>query len=234
MAMGWKAGGSNAGRVKQREQTSRPAGGTTLPPIQGHRGYFPGVKGPACDTDHSPPSSAEVENEWSHTCTPPTCLRSVDRWNFTFTNTTKCQRCMFTIRSLLLVHNILVSVGMKWASVTKSRFQLAIGSKLRVRLHFAHETLILENAVGTTKLVWSCGTLLVRTMHVTSSHYFPQNCFPFNIIPHENKAAHTKLKTNHCFSRCSLQKTSKIVIYLQQVSPIRKSLSNLSLSARPI
>jgi hypothetical protein len=125
--MGWKAGGSNAGRVKQREQTSRPAGGTILPPIL----WVPGVKGPGCDTDHSPPSSAEVENEWSYTCTPPTCLCSVDRWNFTFTNTTKCQRCMFTIRTLLLVHNILVSVGMKWASVTKSRFQLAIGSKLK-------------------------------------------------------------------------------------------------------
>ena len=31
----------------------------------------PGIKWPGSDTDHSPPSSEEVRNEWSYTSTPP-------------------------------------------------------------------------------------------------------------------------------------------------------------------
>ena len=31
---------------------------------------FPGVKRPGCGTDHSPPSSAEVTNEWNYTSSP--------------------------------------------------------------------------------------------------------------------------------------------------------------------
>jgi hypothetical protein len=34
-------------------------------------GYFPGVKRPGRGADHPPPPSAEVENEWSYTSTPP-------------------------------------------------------------------------------------------------------------------------------------------------------------------
>jgi hypothetical protein len=34
-------------------------------------GYFPGVKRPGRDADHPPPSSAEIENEYSYTSTPP-------------------------------------------------------------------------------------------------------------------------------------------------------------------
>jgi hypothetical protein len=34
-------------------------------------GSFPGVKRPGRGADHPPPSSAEVENEWSYTSTPP-------------------------------------------------------------------------------------------------------------------------------------------------------------------
>jgi hypothetical protein len=33
--------------------------------------------------DHSPPSSAEVKNEWSHSSAPLMCLHGVDRDNFT-------------------------------------------------------------------------------------------------------------------------------------------------------
>jgi len=29
------------------------------------------IKRPVCEADHSPPSSAEVENAWSYTSTPP-------------------------------------------------------------------------------------------------------------------------------------------------------------------
>jgi len=40
----------------------------------------PGVKQLAREVDHSPPSTARVDDEWS--CTP-TCLQSIDR-DFTF------------------------------------------------------------------------------------------------------------------------------------------------------
>ena len=43
-----------------------------------------GVKLPGYAGDHSPPSSAEVKNEWSYTPIPPICLQGVDRDNFTF------------------------------------------------------------------------------------------------------------------------------------------------------
>jgi hypothetical protein len=46
--------------------TSRPA----LGPIQG-TGPFPRVKRPGCGADHPPPPSAEVENEYCYTSTPP-------------------------------------------------------------------------------------------------------------------------------------------------------------------
>jgi hypothetical protein len=50
---------------------SSPALGLTQPPIQ----WVPGglslrVKRPGRETDHSPPSSAEVKNAWSYTSTP--------------------------------------------------------------------------------------------------------------------------------------------------------------------
>jgi hypothetical protein len=40
--------------------------GSTHPPIR----WMPGVKRPGRETDHSPPSSAEVKNAWSYTSTP--------------------------------------------------------------------------------------------------------------------------------------------------------------------
>jgi hypothetical protein len=43
----------------------------------GTRGFFLGVKRPARETDHSPPSSAEVKNAWSCTSTPPVHLHDV-------------------------------------------------------------------------------------------------------------------------------------------------------------
>jgi hypothetical protein len=35
------------------------------------------------EVDHSPPSSAKVKNEWSHTTTHLICLNGMDRDNFT-------------------------------------------------------------------------------------------------------------------------------------------------------
>jgi hypothetical protein len=45
---------------------SRPALGHTQPPIQ----WVRGVKRPGREADHSPSSSAELENAWSYTSTP--------------------------------------------------------------------------------------------------------------------------------------------------------------------
>jgi hypothetical protein len=57
---------------------SRPALGPTQPTIQWVPGILSlGVKRPGREADHSPPSSAEIKNEWSYTSTPPTCLHGV-------------------------------------------------------------------------------------------------------------------------------------------------------------
>jgi len=37
-----------------------------------HRGSFPGAKRQEREINHSPPSGAEVKNEWSYISTPPT------------------------------------------------------------------------------------------------------------------------------------------------------------------
>jgi hypothetical protein len=50
---------------------SKPALGPTQTPIQGVAGALSlGVKWPGRKADHSPPSSAEVNNAWSYTSTP--------------------------------------------------------------------------------------------------------------------------------------------------------------------
>jgi hypothetical protein len=45
--------------------------GQRSPQFNGYRVSFLGVKRQRCEVDHSPPSSAEVRNEWSYTSTPP-------------------------------------------------------------------------------------------------------------------------------------------------------------------
>jgi hypothetical protein len=50
--------------------------------VNGYLGYFPGVKWPGREADHSPPSNVEVKNEWSHASSPPVCLNAVDRGIF--------------------------------------------------------------------------------------------------------------------------------------------------------
>jgi hypothetical protein len=52
--------------------------GPTRPPIQWVAGALSlGVKRPVREADHSPPSSAEVNNEWNYTSTPPIGLHGV-------------------------------------------------------------------------------------------------------------------------------------------------------------
>jgi hypothetical protein len=69
-SMGWTTGRSGFGprrgqRIFSLSSVCRPALGSTHPPVQWVPGVLsPGVKArPGRDTDHSPPSSAEVENE---------------------------------------------------------------------------------------------------------------------------------------------------------------------------
>jgi len=51
---------------------------TTQPPIQWVPGALSlGVKRPGRDADQSSPSSAEVKNTWSYTCTPPIRLHAM-------------------------------------------------------------------------------------------------------------------------------------------------------------
>jgi hypothetical protein len=60
--------GSSPGRVKNFlfSKSSRPALGSTQPPIQ----WVPGVKRLGREVDHSPPTSAEVKKMWTYTSTP--------------------------------------------------------------------------------------------------------------------------------------------------------------------
>jgi hypothetical protein len=45
----------------------------------------PGAKRPGREVNHSPPSSAEVKNEWSYSSSPSIRLHSMDRDNFALT-----------------------------------------------------------------------------------------------------------------------------------------------------
>jgi hypothetical protein len=71
---------SSPGRVKNVlfSKSSRPALGSTQPPIQWVLGaLFPGVKRQDREADHSPPDSADVMKMWIYTSTPPICIHSV-------------------------------------------------------------------------------------------------------------------------------------------------------------
>jgi hypothetical protein len=79
-ATGWMIGGSSPGRGWEFflfTTVSRPALGSTQPPIQWVLGALSlGVKLPGRETDHSPPSSAQIKNGWSYT-SPPQCASMV-------------------------------------------------------------------------------------------------------------------------------------------------------------
>jgi len=51
----------------------------------GTLGCFPGVRRREHEVNHSPPSIAEVKNEWRYTSASPICLHGVGRENITFT-----------------------------------------------------------------------------------------------------------------------------------------------------
>jgi hypothetical protein len=63
---------------------SRLTVGHTQPVVNGYWHSFLGVWWPGREVDHSPPSSAEVKNEWSHTSTPLIYLHYTDRDDFNY------------------------------------------------------------------------------------------------------------------------------------------------------
>jgi hypothetical protein len=65
---GPKPWGSNRGSGKKL--TSSSAVGLHSQLLSRYRGPFLGVKRPGLGVDHSPPSRAEVKNEWSYTSIP--------------------------------------------------------------------------------------------------------------------------------------------------------------------
>ena len=65
-------------------ETSRRSLVPNLPSINGYRGSFQAVQWPGRDVELSPPSSAEVKNEWSYASMPFTCFHGVDRDSFIF------------------------------------------------------------------------------------------------------------------------------------------------------
>jgi hypothetical protein len=82
------------GRIFLFPTSSRPVLGPSQPPIQWVLGVLSlGVKRPAREADHSPPTSAEVKKTWISISTPPyafmaQCLIK-HRGNFTFYLTKK-------------------------------------------------------------------------------------------------------------------------------------------------
>jgi hypothetical protein len=72
---GWttEESSSNSGRAKNFlfSMSSRPALGSTLPPIQWVPGALSlGVRQPECEADHSPLASAKVKKQWIYTSLP--------------------------------------------------------------------------------------------------------------------------------------------------------------------
>lgn len=65
-------------------KSSRPVWGPLSPLFDSYWVYFPRVKQPGCDVDHSSPSGAEVQNQWSHTSTPPVRIYAMDTGDFIF------------------------------------------------------------------------------------------------------------------------------------------------------
>jgi hypothetical protein len=76
MATGWTVRGSNPGGSEFFAHVQTGLGTHPATCTMG-TGSFPGVKRPGRGADHPPPSSAEVTNKYSYTCTPPPGLRGL-------------------------------------------------------------------------------------------------------------------------------------------------------------
>jgi hypothetical protein len=74
---GWMIGGSNPGNFYFHHRVQSGSGAHPASYPIGTRGSFSAVKRPGRETDHSPPSSAEVKNARRYTSTPPVRLHGV-------------------------------------------------------------------------------------------------------------------------------------------------------------
>ena len=59
--------------------------------------------------DHSPPCSAEIKNEWSHTSAPPIRIHGTEMDNFISTSTFIVVTLMISLRQNLFEESLLVS-----------------------------------------------------------------------------------------------------------------------------
>jgi len=101
--MGWKVWGLNPSWAKGFLISPQCPDWLQGPPcliFNWHWGSFPGVNQPRCAVNWSPPCCAEVNNEWSYTCTSPVCLHGVDTETFTLTVSSD----LFDITASLLEH----------------------------------------------------------------------------------------------------------------------------------
>jgi hypothetical protein len=76
--------GSNSSRNTEIFIFSKAPRPTMGPPsflLNEYRDYFSAVKWAESVEYHSPPSTAQIKNEWSYSSTPNICLHSVGRYN---------------------------------------------------------------------------------------------------------------------------------------------------------
>jgi len=63
--------------------------------------HFPGCKAAGGEINHRTPFTAEVKNEWSHTSTPPPCLRGVDTVNVNLSIALFKHSCIVTFHAVI-------------------------------------------------------------------------------------------------------------------------------------
>jgi len=88
-------------------KTTRPALKTIPSTVLSIPGFFPHVKRPGRDADHSPPHNAEFKNEYSYPSAPCARLHSVRRDNFTFAQILPQLHYIITLDEY---HEILISL----------------------------------------------------------------------------------------------------------------------------
>ena len=82
------------------------------------------VRRPESGVDHTPPSSAEAINVWSHTSTPPTCFYVVEMVNLKF----------ISVTSVLELAGMMTALS--WLTPTAREAVLTFRRRIKSRLPF--------------------------------------------------------------------------------------------------